>query len=130
MKSVDDAIKVRLISLSCLSLPRSMFFHCHQITIKNYQRSSGPTTPATPGTQGDASGKQGHGSPDSEASSFQSPDDFKPSMLLDVEAGRPSELEPIIGSVLDRARAKGVATPRLDLVYASYILEETLTRLA
>jgi len=40
-------------------------------------------------------------------------------MLLDVEAGRPCELEPIIGSLLDRARAKGVPTPRLDIAYAT-----------
>jgi 2-dehydropantoate 2-reductase len=40
-------------------------------------------------------------------------------MLLDVENGRPCELEVLIGSLLDRARARGVATPRLDLVYAS-----------
>ena len=39
-------------------------------------------------------------------------------MLLDVEAGRPAELEPILGSLLDRARAKGVPTPRLDVAYA------------
>lgn len=44
---------------------------------------------------------------------------FKPSMLLDVEANRPCELEVIVGALLDRARAKGVETPRLDLIYAS-----------
>lgn len=38
---------------------------------------------------------------------------------MDIEAGRPTELEPLIGALLDRARARGVATPRLDLVYAS-----------
>ncbi|EGG07386.1 uncharacterized protein MELLADRAFT_35492, partial [Melampsora larici-populina 98AG31] len=40
---------------------------------------------------------------------------FKPSMLLDLENGRPMELEPIVGAVLDRARAKAIETPRLDL---------------
>ncbi|KAH9807573.1 ketopantoate reductase PanE/ApbA C terminal-domain-containing protein [Melampsora americana] len=40
---------------------------------------------------------------------------FKPSMLIDLENGRPMELEPIVGAVLDRARAKAIETPRLDL---------------
>lgn len=44
---------------------------------------------------------------------------FKPSMLIDLENGRPMELEPIIGAVLDRARAKAIETPRLDLIYSS-----------
>lgn len=97
MKSIDEAIK---------------------ISIKNYQRSSGNATPATPGVRADAFGSQGYGFP-TDGEVLDSVTGFKPSMLLDVEAGRPSELEPIIGSVLDRARARGVATPRLDLVYAS-----------
>lgn len=65
------------------------------------------------------SGSQGYGFPTSEATAIESTVTFKPSMLLDVEAGRPCELEVIIGALLDRARARGVATPRLDLVYAS-----------
>lgn len=44
---------------------------------------------------------------------------FKPSMLLDLENGRPMELEPIVGAVLDRARAKAIETPRLDLLYSA-----------
>ncbi len=40
-------------------------------------------------------------------------------MLLDIDAGRPFELEPIVGSLIERARAKRVETPRLDLIYAS-----------
>ena len=43
---------------------------------------------------------------------------FKPSMLVDLEAGRPMEVEAIIGGVLKRARAQGVAAPRLELIYA------------
>ncbi|GAA5896582.1 hypothetical protein JCM5296_004182 [Sporobolomyces johnsonii] len=103
LKCVDDAIK---------------------ITIKNYQRTSGgvPETPGTPGTRPDAFGSLGYGFPaesDDIDDSPESKTQFKPSMLLDVEAGRPCELEPIIGSLLDRARAKGVATPRLDMAYSA-----------
>ena len=85
---------------------------CLQITIANYQvnGTSGSETPSTPFPRSDP---------------FAAPEDttnastFKPSMLLDVEAGRPCELEVIVGSILDRARAKAVETPRLDLIYAS-----------
>ncbi|SNX81595.1 uncharacterized protein MEPE_00300 [Melanopsichium pennsylvanicum] len=45
--------------------------------------------------------------------------DFKPSILLDLENGRPMELEPIIGNVVRKAREKGVDTPRLDLILAA-----------
>lgn len=45
--------------------------------------------------------------------------DFKPSILLDLENGRPMELEVIIASVVKKAREGGVETPRLDLVLAS-----------
>lgn len=44
---------------------------------------------------------------------------FKPSLLLDLENNRPMELEPIIGAVVERARAKGVDTPRLDFILAA-----------
>ncbi|KDE03555.1 hypothetical protein MVLG_05983 [Microbotryum lychnidis-dioicae p1A1 Lamole] len=57
-------------------------------------------------------------------SSRRATQNFKPSMLLDIEYGRPCELEPIIGSILDRARARGVATPRLDLVYATLKVQQ------
>ncbi|CCF54010.1 hypothetical protein NDA11_005415 [Ustilago hordei] len=42
--------------------------------------------------------------------------DFKPSILLDLQNGRPMELEVIIGTIVRLAREKGVDTPRLDLV--------------
>ncbi|KAL8400817.1 hypothetical protein RB594_001003 [Gaeumannomyces avenae] len=42
----------------------------------------------------------------------------KPSMLLDWEAGRPLELEVIVGNPVRIARAKGVEMPRLQSVYA------------
>lgn len=44
---------------------------------------------------------------------------FKPSMLVDLEAGRPIELEAIVGGVLKRAKAASVDTPRLTLIYAA-----------
>ena len=40
------------------------------------------------------------------------------SMLQDLEAGRAMEIEPIIGSVVELARTKGVPTPCIDLLYA------------
>jgi 2-dehydropantoate 2-reductase len=42
---------------------------------------------------------------------------YKPSTMLDYLAGKPLELEPIWGEPLRRARAKGVATPRLAALY-------------
>lgn len=47
------------------------------------------------------------------------PDDFKPSILVDLERGRPMELEPIFGNLVARARRVGVDTPHLDTVLAS-----------
>ncbi|OCH90915.1 hypothetical protein OBBRIDRAFT_562509 [Obba rivulosa] len=44
---------------------------------------------------------------------------FRPSMLVDLDAGRPMEVEAIVGGVLRRARAHGVQTPQLDLIYAA-----------
>ena len=43
---------------------------------------------------------------------------FRPSMLQDVEAGRPIELEALLGAPREIARRVDVATPRLDLLYA------------
>jgi 2-dehydropantoate 2-reductase len=43
---------------------------------------------------------------------------FKPSMLQDVEAGRPIELEALLGAPCEIARREGVATPELDRIYA------------
>lgn len=42
----------------------------------------------------------------------------KPSMLLDWEAGRPMELEVILGNPVKIARAKGLDMPRLQSMYA------------
>jgi 2-dehydropantoate 2-reductase len=43
---------------------------------------------------------------------------YKPSTLLDWEAGRALEIEPIWGEPLRRARSAGAQTPRLEIVYA------------
>ncbi|KZV76016.1 6-phosphogluconate dehydrogenase C-terminal domain-like protein [Peniophora sp. CONT] len=43
---------------------------------------------------------------------------FKPSMLVDLEAGRPMEVEPIVGNVTRAGRRYEVQTPRLDILYA------------
>lgn len=43
---------------------------------------------------------------------------FKSSMLQDVEAGRPIELEALVGAPREIARRTGVATPQLDRIYA------------
>jgi 2-dehydropantoate 2-reductase len=45
-------------------------------------------------------------------------DAYKPSTLLDWEAGRPLEIEPIWGEPLRRAAAVGASMPRLEIVYA------------
>ncbi len=46
---------------------------------------------------------------------------IKPSMQLDVEAGRRSELDSMIGVIGRRGRALGVPTPVADLVYAALL---------
>src|SRR5438552_13607097 len=43
---------------------------------------------------------------------------YKPSTLLDWEAGRPLEIEAIWGEPLRRATAAGAPAPRLEIVYA------------
>jgi 2-dehydropantoate 2-reductase len=42
---------------------------------------------------------------------------FKTSMLQDVEAGRPIELEALLGAPREIARIRGIATPALDRLY-------------
>jgi 2-dehydropantoate 2-reductase len=42
---------------------------------------------------------------------------FKTSMLQDVEAGRPIELEAIVGAVRELGQRLGVATPSIDTLY-------------
>jgi len=43
---------------------------------------------------------------------------FKSSMLQDVEAGRPIELEALLGAPREIARRVGIPTPQLDRIYA------------
>ncbi|WP_432455195.1 MULTISPECIES: ketopantoate reductase family protein [unclassified Agarivorans] len=43
---------------------------------------------------------------------------YKPSMLLDYEAGREMEVESILGSTVKAARRVKVATPHIDSIYA------------
>src|SRR5437899_1465545 len=42
---------------------------------------------------------------------------FKTSMLQDVEAGRPIELEALVGAPREIAQAHGIETPALDRLY-------------
>jgi 2-dehydropantoate 2-reductase len=44
---------------------------------------------------------------------------FAPSMLVDLEEGRPIEVETIIGSIVRRAKERGVSTPQLTLIHAN-----------
>jgi 2-dehydropantoate 2-reductase len=49
------------------------------------------------------------------------------SMLQDVEAGRPTELEALLGAVVELGRITGTPTPHLDAVYAlASLLERSL----
>jgi 2-dehydropantoate 2-reductase len=52
----------------------------------------------------------------------------KTSMLQDVEAGKPLEIEALLGSVAELARLTRTPTPHIDTVYAlSHLLARTLT---
>jgi 2-dehydropantoate 2-reductase len=42
----------------------------------------------------------------------------KTSMLQDVEAGRPPEIDALVGSVVELGRLTGTPTPHIDAVYA------------
>lgn len=51
----------------------------------------------------------------------------KTSMLQDIEAGRPTEVDAIVGAVAELGRLVGVPTPHIDAVYASVkLLEKTV----
>ncbi len=51
----------------------------------------------------------------------------KTSMLQDIEAGRPTEVDAIVGSVAELGRLLEIPTPHIDAVYASVkLLEKTL----
>jgi 2-dehydropantoate 2-reductase len=53
---------------------------------------------------------------------------IKPSMQRDVEAGRPSELDALIGVIGRQGRELGVPTPTADLVYAALLPVEMKAR--
>jgi 2-dehydropantoate 2-reductase len=46
---------------------------------------------------------------------------IKTSMQRDVEAGRPSELDALVGAVRRKGRERGVTTPTADLIYAALL---------
>lgn len=48
----------------------------------------------------------------------QAPSSSRASMMMDLLAGRPIEIEALLGSVIRRGRAAGIATPIFDAVYA------------
>jgi 2-dehydropantoate 2-reductase len=49
----------------------------------------------------------------------------KTSMLQDIEAGRETEVDALVGSVIELGRLTGIPTPQLDTVYALVKLLET-----
>src|SRR5437879_13581666 len=52
---------------------------------------------------------------------------FQTSMLQDVEAGRPIELEALLGAPREIARARGIETPTLDRFYGvTKLMADTL----
>jgi 2-dehydropantoate 2-reductase len=51
----------------------------------------------------------------------------KTSMLQDIEAGRPTEVDALVGAVAELGRLTGTPTPHIDAIYASVkLLEQTL----
>lgn len=48
----------------------------------------------------------------------------KTSMLQDIESGRPTEIDALVGAVIELGRLVGVATPHLDAMYACVKLLE------
>jgi 2-dehydropantoate 2-reductase len=55
----------------------------------------------------------------------------KTSMLQDLEAGRPMELEPVVGAVVELGEQLGIAMPHTRTVYAcARLLETTISRKA
>jgi len=56
--------------------------------------------------------------------------EHKTSMLQDLEAGRPLELEPVVGAVVELGQQLGVDMPQTCTVYACTKLLETITRSA
>jgi 2-dehydropantoate 2-reductase len=50
----------------------------------------------------------------------------KTSMLQDIEAGRPTEIEALVGAVVELGQLTGVPTPHIEAIYAAVkLLEQT-----
>ena len=54
--------------------------------------------------------------------------EHKTSMLQDIEAGRISEIDALVGSVIELGSITGVATPAINAVYACVKLLEDVLR--
>jgi 2-dehydropantoate 2-reductase len=53
----------------------------------------------------------------------------KTSMLQDIEAGRPTEADALVGAVAELGRLTGIPTPHIDAIYASVkLLEQQIAR--
>jgi 2-dehydropantoate 2-reductase len=50
--------------------------------------------------------------------------EHKTSMLQDIEAGRPTEIEALVGSVIELGQITGVPTPHISAIYACVKLLE------
>lgn len=100
-------------------LPLALIDEVTKMTIANWQIRKDDTGLAGPGA-GALEDEEEKPADDASRASF------KPSILLDLEAGRPMELEAIVGSLLERARVKGVETPRLDTAYAALKVNQEL----
>ena len=53
--------------------------------------------------------------------------EHKTSMLQDIEAGRPAEIDPLVGAFVELGRLTGVATPTISAVYALVSLLDDAT---
>ncbi|SJX64916.1 uncharacterized protein SRS1_15345 [Sporisorium reilianum f. sp. reilianum] len=69
-----------------------------------------------------------HASPDRILKSTERNTAGKPSMLLDWQAGRPMELEVILGNPIRIARRDGIEMPRLQTLYALLKMAQTRRR--
>jgi len=54
--------------------------------------------------------------------------EHKTSMLQDIEAGRPTEIEALVGSVIELGQITGVPTPHISAIYACVKLLEARSR--
>jgi 2-dehydropantoate 2-reductase len=69
-------------------------------------------------TVGEAAGARFGGSIDQRIQVTTAIGDHKTSILVDLENGRPVEIDAQVGAVIEIARILGVATPTIDLIYA------------